>query len=152
MLNFLSDLFNTKCENGNSSSKNEHKLKIAACSLLLEIATADDNFAKVEKEKITEIMKDKFSLTDEEVQNLISISKEKIKKSVSVYEFTNILNKQLNQDEKYSIVKYLWEIAFADGNVDSYEEFYIKRISNNLHINNKDRVAAKLEVKENLKL
>ncbi len=151
MLNFLSDLFNQKCGNNSSNSNNEHKLKVAACSLLLEIAAADNKFSDLEKKKVTEIMKNKFSLTDEEVNNLIAISKEEIKKSVSLYEFTNILNQQLNQDEKYSIIKYLWEIAFADGNIDAYEDFYIKRISNNLHINNKNRVAAKLEVKENLK-
>lgn len=153
MLKHLSDLFTKK--NDNSAERNvshKHKLQIAACALLLEIASADDIFSEKEKEKTTELMKNKFGLTDSEVNNLISSSEEEIKESVSIYEFTDVLNKNLNNDEKYNIIKYLWHIAFADGNVDSYENYYIKKISNNLHMHHKDRIAAKFEVKEELGL
>ncbi len=152
MINFLKELFLDKTNNENKKVSNKHKLNIAACALLIEIATADDNFSNEEKTRITEIMKNKFQLSEGEVNNIISLSKEEIKSSVSIYEFTDILNKQLNNDEKYSILKSLWHIAYADGNLDSYEEHYIKTISNNLHLYNKDRIAAKLEVKKELGL
>jgi len=153
MLNYLNDLFTKKNEVSEEQKfPNKHKLQVAACALLLEIAIADDNFNNVEKEKITELMKNKFGLSELEVNNLISYSEGEIKESVSIYEFTDILNKNLNNDEKYNIIKYLWHIAYADGNVDSYENFYIKKISNNLHMHHKDRIAAKFEVKEELGL
>lgn len=149
MLNLLKNLFekNNGAETG-SNTLAEHKLLIAACALLLEIASADDNFSDDEKSKITEIMKNKFELSDDEVQQIIISSESAMENSVSLYEFTDILNKQLNTDEKYEILKYLWQIAYADGNLDTYEDHFIKKISSNLHMSHKDKIAAKLEVKK----
>jgi len=153
MLNYLKDLFTiTEEKTEYSTDSNQHKLQIAACALLLEIATADDNFSEDEKNRISELMKNKFGLSDLEVKNLITKSEEEINHSVSIYEFTEVLNKHLSNNEKYSIIKYLWHIAYADGKLDSYEDFYIKKISNNLNLHHKDRIAAKLEVKKELDL
>lgn len=153
MIKYLKDLFiaNSGSEEQIQSS-NEHKLQIAACALLIEIANADDDFSEEEKTRIVEVMTNKFDLTEEEVNNIISRSEEEIKDSVSIYEFTDVLNKNINNDEKYILIKYLWHIAFADGNLDNYEDHFIKKISNNLHMHRKERIAAKLEVKKELGL
>jgi uncharacterized tellurite resistance protein B-like protein len=153
MLNYLKDLFITNTESvKKDDNANPHKLKIAACALMLEIASADDDFSEEEKDRIIQLMKDKFELSDLEVTNIISISEEEINTSVSIYEFTDVLNKNLNSAEKYLLLKNLWHIAYADGNLDSYEDYFIKKISNNLHFHNKDRIAAKMEVKKELGL
>lgn len=154
MLTYLKELFN----NSNSTNiaegenKNQRKLQIAACALLMEIANADDEFKDEERNRIIVLMQKLFELNEDEVVNIISKSEEEINKSISLYEFTDILNKNLGNDEKYQILKYLWHIAYSDGNLDSYEDHYIKKISNNLHIYNHERIAAKLEVKEELGL
>ena len=152
MLSYLKDLFNPPThENTESEDVNKNrKLQIAACALLLEIANADDEFGEEEKVRITELLKIQFDLTEDEVMNIISKSEEELNKSVSLYEFTDVLNKNLTSDEKYQILKYLWHIAYSDGNLDSYEDHYIKKISNNLHIFNQERIAAKFEVKKEL--
>jgi uncharacterized tellurite resistance protein B-like protein len=148
MLKKIKDLFiPDNIRKQTESHSEEYKLQIAACALLLEIATADDNLNKEEKNKINFLMKKTFNLSDEEVSSLIEKSEEEIENSVSLYEFTDIINNNLNNDEKYRILKYLWCIAYADGNIDSYEDYYIKKISNNLHMHHKDRIAAKMEVK-----
>jgi uncharacterized tellurite resistance protein B-like protein len=153
MLRQLKELFiPTDFRTQSDENTNEHKLQIAACALLIEIATADDNLSKEERDKIKSLMKKTFNLTDEEVIRLITESEEQIENSISLYEFTDVLNNNLNNDEKYKIIKYLWHIAYADGNLDSYEDHYIKTISNNLHFHHKDRIAAKMEVKEKLGL
>lgn len=152
MLSYLRDLFNPPTR-GNIESEDinkNRKLQIAACALLLEIANADDEFGEEENDRITELLKAQFDLTEDEVVNIISKSEEELNKSVSLYEFTDILNKNLTSDEKYQILKYLWHIAYSDGNLDSYEDHYIKKISNNLHIFNQERIAAKFEVKKEL--
>ena len=71
---------------------------------------------------------------------------------MSIYEFTEIINEQINHNEKYEIVKNLWQLAFIDGRLDKYEDYYIRKISNNLQLSNQDRISAKLEVKEEMKL
>lgn len=151
MLNYLKEFFsNENTTNQQYTNERNHQLQIAACSLLLEIAQSDEDFSEAEKTRIYEIIKNEFKLSDEEVNSLILQSEKQIEKSVSVYEFTDILNHNLSSDEKFLIIKYLWQIAYADGNLDSYEEYYIKKVSNNLHLHNKDRVVAKLQVKQEL--
>ncbi len=152
MFKNLLELFkNNSVESTNVNDK-EHSIQIAACALLLDLATVDESFTKEEKEKIIRIMKSKFSLLDSEINSLILESEEEINNSVSVYEFTEVINQHFTNDEKYCLVKNLWQIAFTDGNIDKYEDHYIKKISNNLHLSHKDRIAAKLEVKEKLNL
>ena len=151
MLNKFLELFTKEDEPNLSQDENKsHKLQMAACALLLEIANADDNFSSDEKLRIVKIMQSKFQLDEDEVVSLIEQSNEEIENSVSIYEFTNIINKNLNHDEKFLIVKSLWELAYVDGELDKYEDYYIKKISNNLHLHHKERVAAKMEVKEEL--
>lgn len=151
MFDFIIDSFK-KCKNNPDENLKNHTIQIAACALFLEIANADENFSIDEEDKILAIMKNNFSLTEEELNLLISKSKEEIKKSVSLYEFTEVINKHFDQNEKFNLIKNLWHIAFIDGNIDQYEEHYIKKICNNLHLSHKDRIAAKLEVKSELGL
>lgn len=152
MLKYFKEIFSNEADTENKMSGNNRKLEIAACALLLEIAKADDNFSSDEKNRVSEIMKEIFHLSSEEVKDIIAASEESMENSISLYEFTDVLNHQLNNDDKYQILKYLWQIAYIDGNLDKYEDHYIKTISNNLHLYNKDRIAAKLEVKEELGL
>lgn len=151
MLKYLKELFvNPLIESNPDGNRDKHNLEIAACALLLEIAKADDDFDAEEKNRIIEIMTEKFRLSEDEVKVILEESEHSVRESISLYEFTDVLNQNLNSDEKYRIIKYLWEIAYTDGNLDSYEEHYIKKISNNLHLYNKDRIAAKMEVKKEL--
>ncbi len=56
MLNYLKELFINKTEE-KIQIKIQHKLEIAACALLMEIANADEEFGEDEKAKIIELMK-----------------------------------------------------------------------------------------------
>ena len=148
MLEFFKNALLGTSETTNSSSVTaEGKIKLATCALFLEIANSDDELSEVELNTIYSIMKATFNLNDEEVNHLISLSEEQIKKSVSLYEFTEIINKNFSMDEKYEIVKNLWRIILADNKLDPYEEHLIKIISGNLQLYHKDLIAAKLEVK-----
>lgn len=151
MLDFFVALINkNRSESNENEISDNHVLQIAACALFLEIANIDDDFTEIEKEKIFSIMKKEFSLSEIEINQLINKSEKEIEKSISVYEFTEIVNQYFSVDEKYNLIKNLWRIAYIDGNLDKYEDHYIKKISNNLHLPNKERIAAKLEVKEEL--
>lgn len=152
MLNFFKELFADNKSKQQNAEEENNSLQIASCALLLELANADDEFSDEEKTRVVELMKTNFNLTDEEVNKLLELSQKQIEKSVSAYEFTEIINKQLNEDEKYQIIKNLWQLAYVDGRLDKYEDYYIRKISSNLHVSDKDRIAAKLEVKEEMKL
>ncbi len=134
-----------------NSHKEPRSIEIATCALFLEIANSDEHFDEREKEKIISIMKNSFNLNDEELNNLMNISEEAVKKSVSIYEFTDIINKYYNYDEKLKIIENLWKIVLADNELHKYEDYMMRIISSNLHLSHKDFIAAKLKVKEEMK-
>ncbi len=128
----------------------EKKLQIATCALFLEVANADDEFSVEEREKIIIIMKKTFNLTDEAVEDLIDLSKTHMEKSISIYEFTDIVNKNFSRDQKMEVLKHLWRLSYIDDFLHKYEDYFIRKISGNLHLTHADLISAKMEVKEEI--
>lgn len=126
---------------------NDKRVQIATCALFLELANSDDNFSIEEKGFIDRIMKQLFGLDDQTVTELVELSIQQTEKSVSIYEFTEIINQNFNDSEKYDVLKNLWRLIFSDGKLDMYEEYFIRKISGNLKLQHSDMIAAKMEVK-----
>ncbi len=151
MLGFIKNLISNnreaQSEMGNKYNS-ETQLQIATCALFLEIANADDDFSIEEKVFIEKTMKKEFNLDDELVAELLLHATQQTDESVSLYEFTDVINKQFGKDEKLIILKNLWRLVFADGKLDMYEESFMRTISKNLHLEHSDMIATKLEVKE----
>jgi uncharacterized tellurite resistance protein B-like protein len=51
-----------------------------------------------------------------------------------VYEFTQLLHEHLGEEEKARIIALLWQIAFADGRLDKYEDSLVLKISDLLYV------------------
>ncbi|MGD8780554.1 MAG: TerB family tellurite resistance protein [Ignavibacteria bacterium] len=154
MFDFLKEVLLNKSENEQQSRSlnSEARLQIATCALFLELGNADDEFTIEEEEKIFELMKNIFELNDEHVKELIGLSKEQVNKSVSLYEFTEIINNHFSFEEKFELVKNLWRLIYADEKLHAYEEYFIRKVSGNLHLHHQEMIGAKLEVKKELGL
>ena len=56
------------------------------------------------------------------------------KDSVSFFEFVEDINSNYSKDEKHSLLKFMWEIAYADGRLDVNEEKLIRRLADLIKI------------------
>lgn len=128
----------------------ENKIQVATAALYVEIAAADGDFSEEERKKIVNAMKENFNLTDQCVEDLISLSEEAVKNSISVYEFTSILNDHLNRDEKLKLMTNLWKLIYTDGRLEKHEDRLIKIIGSTLNLDHKDVINQKLIVKQEL--
>ena len=54
--------------------------------------------------------------------------------SVSFYEFVEDINSNYSKEEKHSLLKFMWDIAFADGKLDVNEERLIRRLADLIKI------------------
>ncbi|MCW8811557.1 MAG: TerB family tellurite resistance protein, partial [Ignavibacteriaceae bacterium] len=88
------------------------KLQVATAALFVEIAEADGKFSDNERKRIIDLMKAEFNLGDECVNELLNLSEQKVKDSVSVYEFTSVINESFSQKEKLELIKNLWRIIY----------------------------------------
>jgi len=134
-----------------SSSKTiSKKYQVATAALLVEIAKADGDFSGDERKRIIDLMKKDYDLDDECVNELLALSEQKVKDSVSIYEFSSVINESFTQAEKFELVKDLWRIIYEDGKLDSHEDRLIKIIGSTLNLEHKDVISAKLFIKQEM--
>jgi uncharacterized tellurite resistance protein B-like protein len=149
MFEYLKSLVSTPANKPDALQK---KIEIATCALFYEIAKADENFSEDEHNMIVSVMKGKFGLADEEADNLMLQTEESIKKSVSIYEFTILLDRNFSKEEKLELMKNLWRLIYSDKKLDKYEDNLIKRIGDMLKLEHKEVIEAKLMIKAELSL
>lgn len=136
-----------------SSSENKHtKVEVATCALFIELAKSDGEFSKEERDLIVTQMKNLFDLEKKYIDDLILLAEEKIRQSVSIYEFTGIINKSFTQDEKIALLENLWRLIYTDEKLSAYEDHMIKRIGATMNIEHKQIINSKLWVKQQLGL
>ncbi len=130
-----------------SAEDRELKLKVATSVILLEAATADSNFSAEEQEKIVEILKSRFQMSDESVKELIDESENERKNSTGLWYFTNIINENLNNEEKYNLMELVWEVIYSDGTLDKFENYIAHKLLKMLNIDHSKFIELKMKVK-----
>lgn len=146
MVSFIKKIFNDN--ETNDSENQQKKIQIATAALFLEVAKSDNHFSKEEFILFKKKLKKMFNLNEVQIEELVDISEERIIKSVSLYEFTDVINNHFNDDEKFELVKNLWKLIYADNVLNKYEEYLIRIISNNLKLSHRDMIAAKFAARE----
>ena len=87
-----------------------------------------------------------FQLSGLSAGYLIALAEQERDHAVSLYNFTNLINKTLGREERIKIIELLWKVAFADAVLDKYEEYFVRKIADLLHISHKDYIKAKHKV------
>jgi uncharacterized tellurite resistance protein B-like protein len=123
----------------------EFEIELIGAVLAYEIARSDGDISDLELnlliEEIKKISK-KVNKTDEEIFSIIETYS---KDSVSFHEFIADINNDFSKEEKLSLISFLWEVAFADSQLDVDEERLIRRIADLIRI--KDIEVLKLKDK-----
>ena len=150
MLNTIRDFFDRYLLSGEQAAVRQHDIKIAAAVLLQELACADSHVDAGEQEKMLEILRARFALSNTEASELVDLAKELSRDHAGYHEFTTQLNAQLQYAEKVHLIEQMWQVAFADGRIDKYEDHLIRKIAGLLYVAHPDFIAAKLRVEKAL--
>ena len=112
----------------------EHAIRMATAVLMVEVARADYEYDESEFNLLLDLITNCFQISPQEAIELANDAGETAEDSVSLYSFTELLNQNLSRSEKERIVSLLWQVAFADGRLDKYEDSLIFKISGLLHM------------------
>jgi uncharacterized tellurite resistance protein B-like protein len=112
----------------------EDALRLATAVLMVDVARADYVFEESEFLRVLELIEIHFKLTPEQSAELVNAAGSKADDMVSLYEFTQILHKHLDESEKAHIISLLWQVAYADGRLDKYEDSLVLKISDLLYV------------------
>ncbi len=112
----------------------EAALRLATAVLMIDVARADHVFEESEFDRVLQLVENHFKLTPEQAAQLVNEASDRAEDLVSAYEFTEVLHKHLSDDEKARIVSLLWQIAYADGRLDKYEDSLVRKIGDLLYV------------------
>lgn len=126
----------------------EEQLKLATAALLIQVSAADANESGEEQSVIYHQLSQLLSLTLEESRALYIQAQKVAEDSVSVYEFTRLV-KELEYEERYKMILALWQVAYADNNLDPHEEALIRKIADLVYLAHSDYIRAKLAAQPN---
>ena len=105
------------------------EIELTASVLAYEVARSDGEIDYDEQalllEEIKKISK-KVNKNENEILKLIEVYS---KNSVSFYEFIEDINKEFTNEDKKSLISFLWDIAYADSKLNIDEERLIRRIA-----------------------
>ena len=126
----------------------EHGSIKACIALMLETSMADDLLDESEIKTLKATLINDFKLEETEIDELIEISKKNVDDSTSLYDFTRDINDNFESEERIKLIESMWKIAYADGNVDKFEEHIIRKVSNLIYVSHSDFIKAKISAKE----
>lgn len=110
------------------------EIELTAAVLAYEIARSDGNIDDNELSVLMEEIEKIAKKVGKESTDILKIVESYSKDSVSFYEFIEDINKNYSKNEKLSLLKFLWRIAYADGKLDVDEERIVRRVADLIKI------------------
>ncbi len=147
MLKAISKIFDQQIGghlNAPDQVESEHAYQLATAALLMEISRADQDVSDAERDAVTQAVRRTFDLDDTETSALVELAEAEAEDATSLYDFTRLINDNFDHQQKQRVVEMLWQVAFADGNADNYEEHLIRRIADLIHVPHRGFIRAKL--------
>ena len=116
----------------------DFEIELTASVLAYEIARSDGEIDDNELKVLMGEVKAISQKVNKDENEILGIIEKYSKDSVSFYEFVEDINKKYTKDEKLSLLKFMWEIAYADGKLDVDEERLIRRLADLIKIKDMD--------------
>lgn len=122
----------------------EDTRNLAAAALLIEVARADFTQDAAEEEAMANLLVATLGLERASIDRLIETAGDAVDSSTSLYEFTRLVNDHYSYEEKYALVTSMWRVAFADQELNKYEEHLIRRVADLIYLSHDDFIRGKL--------
>ena len=105
------------------------EIELTAAVLAYEIARSDGDISNSELSVIMEEIEKIAQKVGKEKVEIYKIVETYSKDSISFYEFIEDINKNYLKEQKLSLLRFMWKIAYADGRLDVDEERIVRRVA-----------------------
>ena|SRR5690606_8888940 len=133
-----------------SSDDSQHRIELATAALLFELMKTDSHIDERETRAVAHALETTFGLSGEELEQVIALAEQESRESTSLYEFTSLVNASYSYEQRVQLLENLWRVAFADNQVDRYEEHMIRKVADLIYVNHSDFIRSKLKVRDSL--
>ena len=105
------------------------ELELTAAVLAYEIARSDGDISKDELSILMSEIEKIAIKVGRDKNEIFKIVETYSRDSVSFHEFIEDINKNYSKEDKISLLKFMWQTAYADGKLDVDEERLIRRVA-----------------------
>ncbi len=134
MLNKLKLFFEHHIALSDSLEPTEQRLHIACAALFIEMIHMDNEEHPQEQEVLFKQLQRLFSISAEQATDLIELASAERSQMTDYFQFTSLINKEFSLEQKSQLIKTMWQIAYADGELDAHEEFLVRKMADLLHV------------------
>lgn len=121
----------------------EHALRVATAVLLVEVTRADFVVDPAEKLRLRELLEQQFNLSAQELDALLEEAEADADRMVSIQHVTRLLNEHYDHAMKRRVVEMMWNLVYADGEKDRYEEHLIRQVAELLYVSHSEFIQAR---------
>ena len=110
------------------------EIELTATILAYEIARSDGSISEAELDLMLNEVKKIATKVNKSENEILKTIETYSQNSVSFYEFIEEINNSYSKKEKLSLLKYLWDVAYADNILEVSEERLVRRIADLIKI------------------
>jgi uncharacterized tellurite resistance protein B-like protein len=129
MFNF----FKKKTQSVEKTQRN-FDVELNASILAYEVARSDGNISESELKLLHDEIRKICAKVGKNEEKILAIIEEYSRNSVSFYEFISDINKDYTKENKLSLIRFLYDVAYADKILEVSEERLIRRIADLIKI------------------
>ena len=108
----------------------------------------DSTVTAAETASVARALQSRFGLDAVQVDTLMALAAEEARLATDYFQFTSLINKNFSAGQKVQVVEYLWQVAYADGQLDAHEQHFMRKIADLLYVSHADYVAAKQRARD----
>lgn len=119
---------------------------IAVAALLLEAADTDGEHSDAEHTALRDLITARLGHAPEAALQLLDDARIRQREAVELFRFTDAANRAMDENERGGLVEMLWEVVYADGVLDPFEDRLIRSVAALLHVPDRLRAEARQRV------
>lgn len=134
---------------GPTTGESERRqLEMAVAGLLLEMVRADLKERTGERGAVRDALQALFGLGADESESILGQAA--AHRYTSYFGPVGVVKRLLGLEERTALVEQLWRVAFADGDLDPYEDHFVRKIAHLLYVPNTEAMLARKRAKDEI--
>ena len=126
----------------------EEGLHVAAAVVLLQMIQADHEVHQDEHRALGRSLHRVLGLEEEIALHVIRRAEDEMARNAPFRDVVALLDRHCPRDFKKKVVHCLWRIAYADAELAVHEEYLVRKVAEQLHLETGDLIETKLRARE----
>ena len=115
----------------------------AMAALMVRIAKSDDDYSATEISRIDAVLSLLYKLSVDQAANLRQTAEALEAEAPDTVRFTRAIKEEVPYEERFDVVRALWQVVLADGARDAEEDALMRLLASLLGVNDRDSALAR---------